>query len=172
MKRLLAASLAMNCAAVGAIAFACPAQGDDEKRAPNPAPAPVAAAPDGPKTTTARYAVELRQKVNTCGPIDAQVAFDTFAVWRTGDAAMIVAGTDRVFVVRADDDPAGVALNGKIVEPDPAKAAGRAVVCKKNTVVDLEMKDGSLTGTYTRENAQDCIAKGCAVTFQVDGKKL
>ncbi len=136
-----------------------------------PVAVPPAAAP-GPTTTVERYGVELRQKVNTCGPVDPQVAFDTFTVWRTGDAALIIAGTDRVFAVRADDGKSGAVLSGKIVEPDPAKAGGRAVVCKKNTLVDLEVAGDRLTGSYTRENAQDCIVKGCSVTFAVDGKNL
>ena len=52
------------------------------------------------------------------------------------------------------------------------QAGGRTVVCKRNTLVDLELVGDALTGSYTRENAQDCVAKGCSVTFAVEGKRL
>lgn len=146
--------------AIGATAFA---GGCGEMNA-KPAPAP-------PKIEVSRFKVELREKTNTCAPIDNQVSRDTFAVHRLGDQALIVAGTDRVFSVDALDAATSTTYTGTISEPDRVrKKKGPAVICKRITVVDLEQKDGRLSGTYTRRFRQECVEDGCEVTFGVDGR--
>ncbi len=127
--------------------------------------------PPPPKVEVNRFKVELREKTNTCAPIDNQVSRDTFAVHRLGDQALIVAGTDRVFSVDALDAATSTTYTGTISEPDRVrKKKGPAVICKRITVVDLEQKDGKLTGTYTRRFRQECVESGCEVTFGVDGR--
>ncbi len=124
-----------------------------------------------PSLDVSRFAVELREKTNTCAPIDNQVSRDSFAIHRMGDKAIVVAGTDRLFSVDVTESPAGTSLSGTISEPDRVrKKKAPPVICKRVTVVDLEQKDGRLTGSYTRRFRQDCVESGCEVTFSVDGR--
>ena len=149
------------CAAV--LAVTSSACGLAEKDVPPPPPAP--------KIEVSRFAVELREKTNTCAPLDSQVSRDTFAIHRLDDQAIIVAGTDRVFSVDVLDAPTSVSYAGTISEPDRVrKKCKNAVICKRVTVVDIEQKDGRLSGSYTRRFRQECVEDGCEVTFSVDGR--
>lgn len=137
----------------------------------NAAPPVAPKMPELPKMSVERFAVELREKTNTCAPLDGQVSRDTFSIHRTGDHALVIGGTDRVFSVDALDSPTGTTFTGTLAEPDRVRKKGKpAVICKRITAVGLLVTDGKLSGSYTRRFRQECIEKACEVTFDVDGR--
>ncbi len=137
----------------------------------NAAPPVPPKMPELPKMSVERFSVELREKTNTCAPLDGQVSRDTFSVHRTGDHALVIGGTDRIFSVDALDSPTGTTYSGTLAEPDRVRKKGRpAVICKRITAVDLLTTNGKLSGSYTRRFRQDCVEKACEVTFDVSGR--
>jgi hypothetical protein len=121
-----------------------------------------------------QYDVELREQTNTCGQLQNQVAFDTFSVRSEGGTALIIGGTDRVFVTQvASADNGTDTLTGRIVEPQNKRVGDVIHVCKRITELNIERtSDGRLKGKYTRKYRQDCVAeaKPCAITFDVTGR--
>ena len=134
---------------------------------PPPPPAP----PPAPKLPDLRiFDVELRQKTNSCGPLDGQIAKDTFALLELEQTAVIYAGTDRTFAVSRQKEDKRTLLKGTLTEPNFAKKGKKRVLCRRITEVELEQQGDRLSGTYVRNNAQGCMAKGCSVAFEVSGR--
>jgi len=113
------------------------------------------------------YDVELRETLNTCREQDNQVAKETLFLERFGDRGVLHLGAERSFPVEL----AGEAVSANFLETDHATVAGRHVVCKRLTRIDLSLKEGRVNGTYERKRRQECLmdAKPCQTTWSVTG---
>jgi len=114
-----------------------------------------------------RYDIELREKVNTCSEFDPQVSRDTMYLERHGKQGVLHLGAELAFPVKLE----GGAISGSFLEADHTSVAGRHVVCKRMTTIDLSIKENTISGTYDRKRRQECLleAKPCFTTWGVTG---
>jgi hypothetical protein len=129
----------------------------------------LAACPAGGGSTLDQYNVELREKINTCRELDPQVASEILFVTHHGDQGVLHLGGELSFPVRFEDN----AIHAEFVEADHASVAGRHVVCKRVTRLELVVENGAVSGTYERQRRQECLleAKPCQTTWTVTGKR-
>ncbi len=122
------------------------------------------------------YKVEMREKINTCRPVDPQVANEMIVVEDWGDKALMHLGAEHVFPLhRADKTGAGKDVQGKwqgdFVESDHTKVDGHHLVCKRLTNIELKITADKISGSYERKRRQDCVieAKPCSTVWSISG---
>ena len=129
--------------------------------------------PPAPVRQLSIFAVELREKINTCRPLDPQVARETLVFEDWGDQTLMHLGAERVFPLQVKKTPQQQKLKGDFVESDHSTVNGQHIVCKRLTKIDLEIKDQQISGIYERQRHQDCVmdAKPCTTIWNIEGKK-
>ncbi|MFH1807730.1 MAG: hypothetical protein ABIJ09_03240 [Pseudomonadota bacterium] len=128
----------------------------------------LSACAQGEGSVLEQYAVELREKINTCRELDPQVSSEVIFVTHHGTQGVLHLGGELAFPVRFGDN----SIEGTFTETDHATVAGRHVVCKRVTTIELVVENGVVHGTYERQRRQECLmdAKPCQTTWTVTGK--
>ena len=137
-----------------------------------PKPQPPAAAP--PTRQLRIFAIELREKINTCRALDPQVARETLVFEDWGEQALMHLGAERVFPLQVKGAAKAQKLTGDFVESDHTTVSGHHIVCKRLTKIELDIKDIEISGTYERQRHQECVmdAKPCTTIWDLSGKLL
>lgn len=137
-------------------------------------PKPPPAAPAPPARQLRSFAVELREKINTCRELDPQVARETLIFEDWGEQALMHLGAEHVFPLHVKGTAQAQKLTGDFVESDHTQVSGHHIVCKRLTKIELDIKGHEISGTYERQRHQECVmdAKPCTTIWNVSGKEI
>ena len=137
-------------------------------------PKPPAPAAPPPTRSLHSFAIELREKINTCRELDPQVSRETLVFEDWGKQALMHLGAEHVFPVQVDKSSQTHKIMGDFIESDHTKVSGHHIVCKRLTKIELEIKNGTISGTYERQRHQECVmdAKPCTTIWDISGKEM